>query len=120
LTGADKRRYGDLLEDLHNQYLGGKDNYPESLDSAMTLLTHYQDRKCGAGKPVSNNNNVVGTSFAQAQSMSKVRCYECNGYGHMRRNCPSLNTVNVQVDKPKDMKGEDRAEPRGRSDGWMS
>ena len=31
LAGVDKRRYGNLLDDFNNQYLAGKDNYPESI-----------------------------------------------------------------------------------------
>ena len=37
LSGADKKRYGKLVEELNNAYLAKKDNYPESLDAALTL-----------------------------------------------------------------------------------
>jgi hypothetical protein len=43
LIGADKRQYGMLVEDLtNNSYIAGKDNYPESLEATLKLLSNYK------------------------------------------------------------------------------
>jgi hypothetical protein len=42
LAGADKARFGTLIENLNNSYLAGNDQYPVSLDGTLTLLLHYQ------------------------------------------------------------------------------
>jgi hypothetical protein len=41
LAGADKARFGMLIEDLNNSSLAGNDQYPVSLDGTLTLLSHY-------------------------------------------------------------------------------
>jgi hypothetical protein len=47
LAGADKARFGTLIEDLNNSYLAGNDQYPVSLDGTLTLLSHYQGHQGG-------------------------------------------------------------------------
>ena len=42
LSGADQKRFGTLKRDLHNDYLMGSDNYPDSLDRAVRLLENYE------------------------------------------------------------------------------
>jgi Zinc knuckle len=92
LTGSDKKRYGKLMEDLNNAYIGGKDNYPESLDATLNLLTHYQDYQVGYGKHMANSDDkLTMTSFAQkgkARQLDRIRCFKCNEYGHMKHDCP--------------------------------
>jgi len=41
LYASDKTRYGGLIEELRNDYLKGKDNYPTTLDGCFTLLNHW-------------------------------------------------------------------------------
>ena len=35
LLGADKGRFGSLIEDLNNKFIGGTDNYPKSLEATL-------------------------------------------------------------------------------------
>ena len=42
ISGADKRRYGGLKNDLGNNYLMGADQYPETTDKARVLLGNYK------------------------------------------------------------------------------
>ena len=42
ISGADKRRYGQLKLDLASDYLLGADQYPDTLEKAVNLLTNYQ------------------------------------------------------------------------------
>jgi hypothetical protein len=72
LAGANKKMYGRLLKDLNNAYLVKKNNCPKSMESTLTLLTHYQDGS--NGKTVDRNNEQLARSFAQ-KKLNKVRCY---------------------------------------------
>ena len=45
LAGVDRHQYECIRDDLNNSYLAGKDNYPKSVDTALTMLTHYQDHR---------------------------------------------------------------------------
>ena len=42
ISGADKRRYGKLKEQLANNYLLGTDQYPNTLEKATRVLGNYQ------------------------------------------------------------------------------
>jgi hypothetical protein len=50
LVGADKGRFGWLLEEYNDSYIAGIDNYPKLLEATLTLLSNYQDSKSGLGK----------------------------------------------------------------------
>jgi hypothetical protein len=45
ISGADKRRYGKLKEQLANNYLLGTDQYPNTLEKATRILGNYQVAK---------------------------------------------------------------------------
>ena len=45
ISGADKRRYGRLKEQLANNYLLGTDQYPDMLEKASRILANYQVAK---------------------------------------------------------------------------
>jgi hypothetical protein len=108
LSGADKKRYGKLLEDLNNNYLAGTDNYPSDVDSTVTLLSHYQDYQSNGGrnKVDSDGDGRVETSFAQHKKKEKqkdkqkfrIQCWTCGEYGHMARDCRSGQS-NAQIDQ---------------------
>ena len=40
-SGANKRRYGQLRLDLSNNYLLGTDQYQDTLEKVVNLLTNY-------------------------------------------------------------------------------
>ena len=42
ISGADKRRYGRLKEQVANNYLLGTDQYPSMLEKASRILENYQ------------------------------------------------------------------------------
>jgi hypothetical protein len=44
LQGADKGRFGKLIEDLENAYTQGQDNYPKTVQDAYSLLTNWKDK----------------------------------------------------------------------------
>jgi Zinc knuckle len=116
LAGADKKRYGRLIEDLNNAYLAKKDNYPESIESTLTLLTHYQDGTIG--KTVDGNDGQQATSFAQ-KKLDKIRCYLCKKTGHYKKDCPGRQLSNFQEEEETDERGSVRGRDHDE-DGWQS
>jgi hypothetical protein len=82
LAGADKARFGTLIEDLNNSSLAGNDQYPVPLDGTLTLLSHYQGHQ--GSEHMDNDKNVSReTSFAQrktrqAQQLACIHCWNCN------------------------------------------
>ena len=42
ISGADKRRYGGLNNDLGNKYLMGADQYPDTTEKSRVLLGNYK------------------------------------------------------------------------------
>ena len=43
LAGANEKLYGMVIKDLKNSFLGKLCKYPETVEDALTLLSHYED-----------------------------------------------------------------------------
>ncbi|KAL7559814.1 hypothetical protein ACA910_003978 [Epithemia clementina (nom. ined.)] len=70
LAGADRTRYGRLLENLENDFLQGQDRYPKTVTAAYNLLVNWkQDPRnlIRMGGPVND-----GVSFAVADTDDDV------------------------------------------------
>jgi hypothetical protein len=97
MAGADKARFGTLIENLNNSYLAGNDQYPVSLDGTLTLLVHYQDPQVGEhmddGKNVSRETRFAQRKPQKAQQLARIRCWNCNEYGHYM----AMRITNVQI-----------------------
>jgi hypothetical protein len=108
LSGVDKKCYLKLIEDLNNNYLAGKDNYPLDLDSTVTLLSHYQDHQSGSGQQKMDDDGMegIGTSFVQhkdkGRQRSRVVCFCCGKHGHIEKDCP-MQQSNTQIDQMDDV-----------------
>jgi hypothetical protein len=65
ISGADKRRYGRLKEQLANNYLLGTDQYPDTLEKASRILGNYQVAKGPPFGDRRNTNKGGGLAFLE-------------------------------------------------------
>jgi hypothetical protein len=63
ISGADRRRYRKLREDLANNYLLGTDQYPDTFEKASNLLSNYQHTR--SAYAFRANPNDTGVAFLQ-------------------------------------------------------
>lgn len=104
INGANKKKYGKLIDDLSNAYTLGDNKYPANVAKATELLTGY---KQGGGGGNTNPAKELGdkTSFAQTGEYPKwmhdLICHNCKKKGHVERVCPTPakdGSSNVQQD----------------------
>jgi Zinc knuckle len=125
LKGLDRKSYGKLLEDLSNTYISGKDNYPVTLEAALSLVSNYQHHQVGVPKAVDNDYTPMAASFAQTNQLSRVRCFSCGERGHISKNCPrkakkaKKSHTNNQVDDDDSADNRSRSEREREVAGWF-
>ena len=102
MDGANKKAFRFLMRDLHNNYALGNDNYPDTVEDALQVLTLYGERSNKIEKKKGKNDDDKSTDASFAQQDGKtVVCWRCGKEGHVKKNCPELKnneTSNAQVD----------------------
>jgi hypothetical protein len=88
LAGVGTKKYGRLKTELNNSYVGGQNNYPKTVESAVAMLSHYMNDK-GVHVTDEDKGQVALTSFMQKHK--NVTCYKCGKKGHYANKCPSGN-----------------------------
>ncbi len=63
ISGANKRQYRKLKDELENNYLLGSDQYPDTFEKAMRILGNYQVGKTST--PFRASPNDTGVAFIQ-------------------------------------------------------
>ena len=63
ISGADRRKFEKLKNELANNYLLGTDQYPDTLEKAGRILSNYQSTNISA--PFRGNPNDTGVAFLQ-------------------------------------------------------
>ena len=63
ISGANKRTYGKLKDKLANNYLLGTNQYPDTLDKAICILSNYQTTK--SNMPFRESGPESGLAFIQ-------------------------------------------------------
>ena len=95
LKGADRKRYGNLLIELENQFSRGTDQYPPDLTAAYGMLVSYRGTRQSA--PTSSPSPSPGFQFAQTADPvpgldgvlhEAITCFHCRGPGHYASQCP--------------------------------
>lgn len=105
LTGIDRDRFKKALDDLNNDFVNGKTNYPEDIPSAVELLSNRR----GDGGPTTSRmesmqDGVVHTSFLQnaGNRHKNLKCNNCKQVGHIKKNCPELKSGDDTSDEKKE------------------
>ena len=100
LKKSNMRIYGDLIDDLRDQFLFKQDVYPETMQSAYNMLKGHSSankRQTKARNGTEQGNNVIrGVQHAQQQAVPgtdgkvypETRCHSCSDYGHIAGFCP--------------------------------
>jgi hypothetical protein len=86
LAGVDTKKYGRLEMELNNTYVAGKSNYPKTVESAVTMLSHYMNDK-GIHMTDEDKGQTDQKSFVQKHK--NVTCYKCGKKGHYANKCNS-------------------------------
>ena len=63
ISGVDKQRYGKLKDELANNYLLRTDQYLDTLDMAICILSNYQTTK--SNMPFRGSGPESGFTFIQ-------------------------------------------------------
>lgn len=91
LAGVDGKRYGKLVDELNNSFIAGNDNYPRTVEGAMTMMSHYKD----GGQDGSRKSR---TNHSYAQARENVTCFKCGKKGHYANECNNVNGDDSSVE----------------------
>jgi hypothetical protein len=97
--GADRTRYGRLIENTEHAFLQKDDRYPKTLQDAYSLITNYkEDPRNQASPSISNegvmfvqqDNNDEGMPVAgqRGRTNNNITCFGCGQRRHYASDCP--------------------------------
>ena len=97
LAGVCKNKYGKLINELNNAYLAGQENYPGSVESAMTMLSHYRS----GDTRTKNNTDEESPELSFAQARKNVTCYKCGKNRYYASECAEMKKDSAKEAVPK-------------------
>jgi hypothetical protein len=124
LHSANKGRYGNLMEDLENDYLKDRDNFPRDIIGTQNLLLNYKGAETIAPSKAQPTND--GVLFAQQTSAKPkgtgdgkthagIICRDCNQQpGHFQGSlqCPLQKKLKEDAEKYRAMTKEKPPAPQ--------
>ena len=112
LCGLNKEKYQGLMDDLSNSFLNGRDEYPETVVEAHSLVLHWRGKKSGSkmryndgvnfstiGEEEDNDDfvQVNRGSIIRKKNGQPVKCFTCGG-NHFKTDCPQENGTNTSTE----------------------
>ena len=100
ISGANRIKYGELIEELENSYLKGNENeYPKTVTDAYNLLLNYKNDprnhsggNTGGGDGTFSFNMLDEEYFRVSLNtnghLESVEFYYCHKKGHYKNKCP--------------------------------
>jgi hypothetical protein len=82
---VDTKKDGGLKAELNNASVAGQHNYPKTVESAVTMLSHYMNNK---GIHVTDEDKGQATLMSFMQKHKNVMYYKCGKKGHFANTCP--------------------------------
>ena len=114
ILGADRTRYGRLIENMENSFLQGQDTYPKTVNNAYNLIANWKQDPRNLMRAIGSiNDGITFTTTTEAnddattlttsssigkgdkgknkgkQSKSHIKCFKCNTMGHYSNECPN-------------------------------
>lgn len=120
LMGADKGRFGSMIEDLGNKYVAGTDNYPKTIEATLSLLSNYQNKTKHSGKSSDGSSNRMGASFAQQDNKKSSKKKKATNRGRSSASTTDGNDNEEEVDNNGGTNRRSRSPSRSRAEGWSS
>ena len=95
IMSSDPRRYKQVVRDLENDFLKGKNNYPKDVPTAYKLLNEYRTYGISRDSQVPSSTNLA---FPQHKERKKIACNSCGLPDYTIYNCPrcSKNRDNLK------------------------
>jgi hypothetical protein len=91
ILGADKTRYGRLLEDLENSFTQGSDKFPKNMTDAYNVLVNWKQNPQNYMRVVdgSTDGAMFVTDGIQSTEGSAFagKCWLCKESGHRKSEC---------------------------------
>lgn len=116
LRRVDKRRYGNLLINMKNNYLMGNNLYPNSVADVLRILDNYEKEWKSSSKPGERAQAArrPGVAFTQVTGDSKIThfrgtnnsffghitCKVCKYKGHYKSHCPAATPSGEELSTP--------------------
>jgi len=96
ILGADKYKYGKLIEEMKNYVIRKKDPFPKTIGEASHLLSKWMNnygRKYNNEKGYSNDGMAFATVTEEKEKDDKnekkqhIKCSRCKKKGHYSNEC---------------------------------
>ena len=85
LAGVDRTTHLPVINELNNDFVAGRVNYPEDVAGMINLLTNRRGKGDGKAKREEAIKDGIAMEFVQ---WKPIECWNCGG-PHMARNCKS-------------------------------